>query len=48
MKPGKARLSIRFSPTPLAVFSGSTRNMSMFSVTVLFIEVRIMRVWARA
>ncbi len=43
MKLGKARVSISLSSSPLAIFSGSTRNMSMFSLTLFFIEVRILR-----
>ncbi|MFP5404521.1 MAG: hypothetical protein ACLGG2_07505 [Gammaproteobacteria bacterium] len=36
-------MSISLSRSPLAFFSGSTNRMSMFSLTVLFIEFRVMQ-----
>ena len=44
MQLGRAtRVSINLSRSPLGLFSGSTGRMSMFSLTVLFIEFRILR-----
>ena len=44
MHPGRAtRMSINLSRSPLGFFSGSTCRMSMLSITVLFIEFRILR-----
>jgi hypothetical protein len=37
------RVSLSLSASPLGFFSGSTRRMSMLSVTLLFVELRIMR-----
>jgi hypothetical protein len=36
-------MSINLSRSPLGFFSGSTCRMSMFSITVLFIEFRVLR-----
>jgi hypothetical protein len=38
----KTRISLGVSPALLAIFSGSTRRMSMFSLTLFFIELRIL------
>jgi len=44
MQLGRARsVSINLSRSPLGFFSGSTGRMSMFSLTVLFIELRVLR-----
>ena len=44
MKLGKGT-SVRFglSSRPLAFFSGSTRRLSMFSLTLFFVELRVLR-----
>ncbi|MHB1084431.1 MAG: hypothetical protein ACYCZA_06290 [Thiobacillus sp.] len=36
-------MSINLSRSLLGFFSGSTRRMSMFSLTLLFIEIRVLR-----
>jgi hypothetical protein len=36
-------VSINLSGSPLGFFSGSTCRMSMFSLTLLFIEFRVLR-----
>ncbi len=36
-------MSINLSCSPLGFFSGSTCRMSMFSLTLLFIEFRVLR-----
>ncbi|MDP2253767.1 MAG: hypothetical protein Q8J60_06255 [Thiobacillus sp.] len=36
-------MSIRLSSSPLGFFSGSTYRMSMFSLTLLIIEFRVLR-----
>lgn len=36
-------VSLSLSRSPVGFFSGSTRRMSMFSVTLLFLEFRILR-----
>jgi hypothetical protein len=36
-------VSINLSSSPLAFFSGSTCRMAMFSLTLLFIEFRVLR-----
>lgn len=36
-------MSISFSRSPLGFFSGSTCRMTMISLTLLFIEFRIMQ-----
>jgi len=36
-------VSINFSGSPLGFFSGSTRRMSMVSLTLLFVEFRVLR-----
>ncbi|MHB1188172.1 hypothetical protein [Thiobacillus sp.] len=36
-------MSISLSRSPLGFFSGSTCRMTMFSLTLLFIEFRIMQ-----
>jgi len=36
-------VSISLSGSPLGFFSGSTCRMSMFSLTLLFIEFRVLR-----
>lgn len=43
MQLGKGtRISLGLSNLPLAFFSGSTRRMSLFSLTFLFIEFRVL------
>ena len=37
------RVSLSLSSSPLAFFSGSTCSMSMVSLTLFFIELRILR-----
>lgn len=37
------RVSINLSSSPLGFFSGSTCRMSMLSLTLLFIELRVMQ-----
>jgi len=37
------RVSINLARSPVGFFSGSTCRMSMFSLTVLFIELRVLR-----
>jgi hypothetical protein len=36
-------VSLSLSRSPLSFFSGSTGRMSMFSLTLLFIEFRVLR-----
>jgi hypothetical protein len=36
-------VSISLSSSPLGFFCGSTCRMSMFSLTVLFLELRVLR-----
>lgn len=44
MQLGKAtRVSLSLSASPLGFFSGSTGRMSMFSITLLFVELRVLR-----
>jgi hypothetical protein len=44
MQIGRATsVSINLSASPLGFFSGSTCRMSMFSLTLLFIELRVLR-----
>ena len=44
MQVGRAtRVSLSLSRSPLGFFSGSTGRMSMFSLTLLFIEFRLLR-----
>lgn len=44
MQVGRATsVSIHLSRSPLGFFSGSTYRMSMFSLTLLFIEFRLLR-----
>jgi hypothetical protein len=44
MKLGKGtRVSFALSSMPLAFFSGSTRRISMFSLTLFFVELRVLR-----
>jgi len=44
MQLGRAtRVSISLSGSPLGFFSGSTCRMTMFSLTLLFIELRVLR-----
>jgi hypothetical protein len=44
MQVGRAtNVSISFSRSPLGFFSGSTCRMTMISLTLLFIEFRIMQ-----
>ncbi len=44
MQVGQAtRVSLSLSRSPVAFFSGSTCRMSMFSLTLLFIEFRVLR-----
>lgn len=37
------RVSLGLSSSPLAFFSGSTRRLALYSVTLLFVEVRVLR-----
>ena len=37
------RVSLSLSGSPLGFFSGSTGRMSMLSVTLLFVEFRVLR-----
>jgi hypothetical protein len=37
------RVSLSLSASPLGFFSGSTCRMSMFSLTLLFVEFRVLR-----
>lgn len=37
------RVSLSLSGSPLGFFSGSTGRMTMVSVTLLFIELRVLR-----
>jgi hypothetical protein len=39
----KTSISVGLSSSPLAFFSGRTRRMSMISLTLFFIELRILR-----
>ena len=44
MRLGRAtNVSISLSRSPLGFFSGSTCRMSMFSLTLLFIEFRVLQ-----
>ncbi len=44
MQIGRATsVSINLSRSPLGFFSGSTCRMSMFSLTLLFVEFRVLR-----
>ncbi len=44
MQVGRATsVSINLSRSPVGFFSGSTCRMSMFSLTVLFVELRVLR-----
>ncbi|MBW8370200.1 MAG: hypothetical protein K0M66_04360 [Thiobacillus sp.] len=44
MQVGRATsVSLSLSRSPLGFFSGSTCRMSMFSLTLLFIEFRVLR-----
>ncbi|HET9462579.1 MAG TPA: hypothetical protein VFO43_01245 [Thiobacillus sp.] len=44
MQLGRAtRVSVNLSSSPLGFFSGSTYRMSMFSLTLLFVEFRVLR-----
>jgi hypothetical protein len=44
MQLGRAtNVSINLSRSPLGFFSGSTCRMSMFSLTLLFIEFRVLQ-----
>jgi hypothetical protein len=44
MQLGRAtRVSINLTGSPLGFFSGSTCRMSMFSLTLLFVEFRVLR-----
>jgi hypothetical protein len=36
-------VSLALSRSPLALFNGSTNQMSMFSLTLLFVELRVLR-----
>ena len=36
-------VSLSLSRSPVGLFSGSTHQMSMFSLTLLFIELRVLR-----
>lgn len=36
-------VSLVLSRSPLGLFSGSTNRMAMFSMTLLFIELRVLR-----
>lgn len=37
------RVSFNLSGSPIGFFSGSTRRMAMLSITLLFVEFRILR-----
>jgi len=37
------RVSVGLSSSPLGFFSGSTRRLILFSLTLLFVEVRILK-----
>ncbi len=44
MQVGRATsVSLSLSRSPLGFFSGSTCRMSMFSLTLLFVEFRVLR-----
>jgi hypothetical protein len=44
MQVGRATsVSINLSRSPVGFFSGSTCRMSMFSLTILFVEFRVLR-----
>jgi hypothetical protein len=44
MQLGKGvRVNLSLSASPLGFFSGSTGCMSMFSMTLLFVELRVLR-----
>lgn len=44
MQVGRATsVSLSLSSSPLGFFSGSTCRMSMFSLTLLFVEFRVLR-----
>ena len=44
MKLGRGTsVSINLARSPLGFFSGSTSRMTMFSLTLLFIELRVLR-----
>jgi hypothetical protein len=44
MQVGRATsVSLSLSRSPLGFFSGSTCRMSMFSLTLLFIELRVLK-----
>jgi hypothetical protein len=36
-------VSIHLSRSPLSCFCGTTRRMSMFSLTLMFIELRVLK-----
>lgn len=36
-------VSLGLSSSPLAYFSGSTRRLTLYSFTLLFVEVRVLR-----
>ena len=40
------RVSLGLSGSPLGFFSGSTRRMAMISLTLLFVEIRVLRRYA--
>jgi hypothetical protein len=43
MSASKTNISVSLSSSLLAFFSGRTRRMSMLSLTLFFIELRILR-----
>lgn len=44
MKLGKGTsVSLGLSSSPLAFFSGSTRRLALYSFTLLFVELRVLR-----
>jgi hypothetical protein len=43
MQTGKTNVSLSLSSQLLAFFSGRTRRMSMLSLTLFFVELRILR-----
>lgn len=37
------RVSLSLTRSPFGLFNGSTERMSLFSLTLLFVELRVMR-----
>ncbi|MCA1926381.1 MAG: hypothetical protein LDL16_08910 [Thiobacillus sp.] len=40
-------MSVSLTPSPFGVFHGSTGRMTMFSLTLLFVELRVLRLLPR-